>query len=344
MKKVITSVIVIATVLLITTCLVDSTDGTIDAPVVTGTSPTFDTTPTWEWTIPDGAVKFRYRLDLGNWQIIDSLSVTSYTPSSPLARGMHVLEVQAADSDNNWSASGSHIIFIALETPTGVSASDNIANKIMISWNSVSDAAAYYVYRSLSPDADYSEIGENAGVSYEDTTAVPGTTYYYKVRAKSANNIYSDYSEYDEGQAAAAPSGPGTCSMLPQSVAVDLNDQFTTEIHVDTGSQNIAAYSVDILFDSNIIIVNTGVGANGVSPGSDGFVTAVNASLPGILQINGFDVTGEGPGSNLHLVTINWTAVGTGATDVIIEVEVLVDSSYVTIGTPAGISNTVTVN
>jgi hypothetical protein len=132
--------------------------------------------------------------------------------------------------------------------------------------------------------------------------------------------------------------------MLPQSVAVDLNDQFTTEIHVDTGSQNIAAYSVDILFDSNIIIVNTGVGANGVSPGSDGFVTAVNASLPGILQINGFDVTGEGPGSNLHLVTINWTAVGTGATDVIIEVEVLVDSSYVTIGTPAGISNTVTVN
>jgi hypothetical protein len=139
-------------------------------------------------------------------------------------------------------------------------------------------------------------------------------------------------------------SGPGTCSMFPKSVAVDLNDQFTTEIHVDTGSQKIAAYHVDVLFDSNIISVNTGVGSSGVTDGTDGFHAAVNANSASVLQINGFDVAGEGPGSNLHLVTINWTAVGNGTTDVTMEVDVLVDTSYVTIGTPAGNISTVTVN
>jgi len=128
------------------------------------------------------------------------------------------------------------------------------------------------------------------------------------------------------------PYGPGTCSMLPKSVAVDLNDQFTTEIHVDTGSQHIAAYHVNFLFDFDIISVDIGVGSSGVSEGSDGFVTAVNLNSTGVLQINGFDVDGTGPGANLHLVTINWTAVGTGKTNVSIEVDILVDSSYVTIG------------
>jgi hypothetical protein len=101
---------------------------------------------------------------------------------------------------------------------------------------------------------------------------------------------------------------------------------------------------VNILFDSNIIAVDTGVDTDGVSEGADGFVTAVNASSPGVLQINGFDVIGKGPGSDLHLVTINWTAEGTGTTSVTIEVDTLVDPNYTTIGTPVGIGNTVTVN
>ena len=59
---------------------------------------------------------------------------------------------------------------------------------------------------------------------------------------------------------------------------------------------------------------------------------------------SGFDVTGRGPGSDLYLVTINWTTEGIGTTDITIEVDTLVDPNYLTIGTPAGIGNTVTVN
>ena len=181
-------------------------------------------------------------------------------------------------------------------------------------------------------------------MSYNDATGTPGTLYYYKVKAISSNEINSDYSDYDEGIASVNPSGPGVCSMLPEIVAVNLNDKFTTYIYVDTGAQEIAAYSLDVLFDSTIIEVNTLVDSNGVSAGANGFVTAVNPNSPGVLQINGFDAMGTGPGSNLHLVTINWTAVGTGMTDVTIAVDTLVDPGYVTIGTPAGIGNTITVN
>ena len=49
-------------------------------------------------------------------------------------------------------------------------------------------------------------------------------------------------------------------------------------------------------------------------------------------------------GTHLHLVTINWTAEGTGTTNVTIEVDTLVDPNYTTIGLPGGIGNTVTVN
>ncbi|TFG81172.1 MAG: hypothetical protein E4H20_10370 [Spirochaetales bacterium] len=235
-------------------------------------------------------------------------------------------------------------VIVVLEAPTGVSASDTILYKVTISWNSVPDAVAYYIFRSLSPNADYSEIGLTTGVSYEDISGIPGTTYYYKVQARSAYDIFSDYSEYDQGQALATPTGPGTCSMLPESITIDLNDAFTTEIHVDTGSMNIAAYDVDVLFDPTTIQVNTGEGTNGVQASADGFVSAVNASSPGVLQISGLDASGKGPDNDFPLVTINWTAVGAGTAAITLEVEVLVDSSYATIGTPAGIGNTITVN
>ena len=343
MKNVSIGVLIALVVVLLPRCWLNPGAGTIDAPVVTGTTPTFDTSPTWDWTVPEGAVDFRYRLDLGAWQLLGSAAITSYTPSSPLSRGAHLLEVQAAGSDGSWSESGWHTIYIALEAPEGVSASDDIASKVTISWNSVTDASMYYVCRSLSTDTGYGEIGETAGLSFDDSTAPRGNAHYYRVRAKSINDIFSDYSAYDEGRTV-APSGPGTCSLLPSSIAVNLNDSFTTDIHVDTGTQRLGAYGIDVLFDSSKITVDTDVGASGVSPGADGFVTAVSTAIAGVLTISGFDVSGKGPSSSLHLVTINWTAAGTGTTNVAVDVITLVDVSYNVIGTPAGVGNTVTVN
>ena len=62
--------------------------------------------PVWNWNIPEGAVDCRYRINNGEWVNIGGITITSYTPSSELAVGLHTLEVQAVDQAGNWSNSG----------------------------------------------------------------------------------------------------------------------------------------------------------------------------------------------------------------------------------------------
>ena len=68
---------------------------------------------------------------------------------------------------------------------------------------------------------------------------------------------------------------------------------FTTEVHVNSGSQYFSAYGFDIAFNQTIITPNTAIGSSSVSPGADGFVSAVNATTPGLLLISGFDAMWE---------------------------------------------------
>jgi fibronectin type 3 domain-containing protein len=91
---------------------------------------------------------------------------------------------------------------LPLSPPTNVSASDGIVNKVQITWNTVSGASHYRVYRSLLPLATKTAIsGWQTGTSYDDTTVTPGTTYYYwvKAAASSSGSNASGYSEYDSG-------------------------------------------------------------------------------------------------------------------------------------------------
>ncbi|RRR78034.1 MAG: hypothetical protein EI684_00805 [Candidatus Viridilinea halotolerans] len=90
------------------------------APLVTGTTPTNDTTPTWDWTAQGGGNgTFRYRLN--NSDLTTGATVTtttSFTPATALAEGSHTLYVQERNTAGNWSASGSHAILVDTTSPT----------------------------------------------------------------------------------------------------------------------------------------------------------------------------------------------------------------------------------
>jgi hypothetical protein len=103
----------------------------------------------------------------------------------------------------------------------------------------------------------------------------------------------------------------------------------------------LAAYGVDFSYNSSIL----SVASSDVSAGSDGFVSAINANNPGVLATSGFDASGRGPNASLHLLTINWHAVGRGTSAIDLNVKNFVDpSATTTIGTPRGISGSITVN
>ena len=78
-------------------------------------------------------------------------------------------------------------------SPTGVTASVD-GSSILISWQSVSGATKYKIYRSSSANGSYSLIGESSTTSYRDNSPVSGYNYY-KVSAVN-NNGESQQSSY----------------------------------------------------------------------------------------------------------------------------------------------------
>ncbi len=78
---------------------------------------------------------------------------------------------------------------------------------IRVTWNKVSGANGYRVYRSTSKDGKYTAIGstaKNSAVTFLDKKAVTGKTYYYKVRAYrnvSGKKVYGSYSATKKAKA-----------------------------------------------------------------------------------------------------------------------------------------------
>ncbi len=146
-----------------------------------------------------------------------------------------------------------------------------------------------------------------------------------------------------------ATTSVGDVWFVPDNGTVELGTNYHDEIHVNTGSSKLGAYNFAIAFDTSVIEVDTSQGANGVEKGSDGFFAAVNTSTPGQITVDGVDSIGTGPGADLHVLTINWTAVAVGTSNLTINVVTLTDEDPTgggasTIGTPNGIDGSRTVD
>lgn len=89
--------------------------------------------------------------------------------------------------------------------PTGVSASDGtFTDRVRITWNASAGATGYWIYRNTTASPPATEIGGAFSTAYDDSTAVPGQTYWYWVRAGNTSG-WSGYSAYDTGYRATTP-------------------------------------------------------------------------------------------------------------------------------------------
>lgn len=133
--------------------------------------------------------------------------------------------------------------------------------------------------------------------------------------------------------------GAGEVWIVPAEQVVSVGLTFNADIHINSGTQKIAAYGIVVTYDSNII----GLGPSGVDEGADGYTSAVNTNTPGIIQISGFDATGVGPSGDLEMVIIEWTGIAEGTSAIDMTIDKLVDDSTTQVGTPTAISGSVTV-
>ena len=162
---------------------------TLSAPAVTGGNDS-QGRPTLTWNAVSGAAKYevyRARSKDGTYSKYSTTTGTAYTNSSYLTSGAtYYYKVRALDANGNagpYSAVVSVTCRLKLTAPT-VTGSTDSQGRPTLTWNAVTGAAKYEVYRARSKDGDYIKYSTVTGTSYTNTSYIEsGNTYYYKVRA-----------------------------------------------------------------------------------------------------------------------------------------------------------------
>ena len=99
-------------------------------------------------------------------------------------------------------------------TPTGVKATAG-SSSISVTWNSVSGATSYNIYRSTSASGSYSYQTSVYSTSYTDYNVNAGTTYYYKVSAENSAGESSMSSYVSAKITSSGGGGGGTTNYEP---------------------------------------------------------------------------------------------------------------------------------
>ena len=157
--------------------------------------------PVVKWETVKGAVKYRvYRSTSRNdgYELVyTAVSARTYTDNTAQAGTNYYYKVKAIHSIFTANSAYSRIVnrVCDLAQPV-VSLTRTDAGTPKLSWEEISGAEKYYVYRSDSKSGTYTHIKTTKRVTgFTDTGAEAGKTYYYKVKAihlnETAGSAYS---------------------------------------------------------------------------------------------------------------------------------------------------------
>jgi autotransporter-associated beta strand protein len=172
------------TILSSTTTTLALTSGA--TPAGPGTPLTFTATVTG--STPTGSVAFHDGATLLGSGTLNGSFQASFTTSS-LAIGSHSITVQYAGNASNAPSTSSPLAIQIINSPppppTNLLAMPG-SNHVALTWTLSTGASSYSVKRSTASGGPYTVIGNPSAASYDDVTAVNGTTYYYFVSAINA--------------------------------------------------------------------------------------------------------------------------------------------------------------
>ncbi len=120
------------------------------------------------------------------------------------ARYPGIAVIEARTEDGGYQARC--VVSVLPAVPGAAAALSKSYNSIFISWNRVTGATGYVVYRYNAAGASYTRIQVTAGLGHTDTGLITGTQYTYKVRA---------YTSTPSGNLYGVVSGPLAASPVP---------------------------------------------------------------------------------------------------------------------------------
>ena len=141
------------------------------------------------WAAPAGATEYAvYRATVNNAanaQYIDRVTVPKYNDTTATPGIDYWYFVKAKNSSGTSGFSEGARGWRALAAPANVSASDGASvDFVKVTWDAVEGASCYRVFRAESFDGDATPLtGWISATEFTDSTAEPGTVYWYSVVA-----------------------------------------------------------------------------------------------------------------------------------------------------------------
>jgi len=171
------------------------------APVITRTNTASTGKCKLSWEAVDGADRYTVYRSTSASSGFKELATTkklACTDSSAKLGVKYYYKVKATNSDASVKSAYSNCVSGIRDLPAPVITRTNTASSgyCKVSWEEVSGASKYTVYRSTSASSGFKELATTKKLAYTDTSAKLGTKYYYKVKAihsiSSANSAYSN--------------------------------------------------------------------------------------------------------------------------------------------------------
>ena len=156
--------------------------------------------PYIKWTAVAGASQYEvYRSGSkdGTYTLLGTTTATNYTDNKANAGYTYYYKVKAVSKVSSGANSYYSVVIGATchcARPSVKITTSNGSPKL--TWNAVAGANKYEVYRATSKNGSYTKMFTTSNLSYTNTSAKAGTTYYYKVKAVSkvkstANSAFS---------------------------------------------------------------------------------------------------------------------------------------------------------
>ena len=206
---------------------------------------------TWN-AVPEatGYEIYRATSKSGKYSLVAQIESVSWHDATASVGKTYYYKVKAVcNSDTSCNSGYSNIVSILFKCAAPEIAVKNDAKgKPYITWEKVTGAKKYTVYRATSATGKYSKLGTTTKTYYTDSKAKAGTTYFYKVIANASSSKYSSgYSNI--------VSCPVICGTPSVTVKIDSN----------TGKPSLSWGKVDgaanyaIYRDGQLLATTTGV-------------------------------------------------------------------------------------
>ena len=228
-----------------------------------------------DWAVSPGATSYSvYRSTTSGAETLLQAGIggNTFTDSTAVNNTLYFYQISASSTFGT-SAKSSEVSVTPSNAPNNIVTTGS-ASKVTITWNAVAGATGYNVYRGAAATGPFTVIGPNVqGTSFDDTTAAPGTNYFYKLSTLTAPNPESALSPAVAGNRTIIGNGDGwsakyftnqTATGTPGYQRVD------SSIDVSGGNDSIRPPGLPVTFNS----------ANPVGPGNtfsvrwDGMVQA----------------------------------------------------------------------